>query len=159
MKRNSKKAQEEMIGFVLIIVLVAVIVLVFLGISLRQKSEVRESKEIGNFLYSSLLTSTDCKPRATEIYDFKDLIKACYNSEICIEGDSCEILEKTSKELISKGFDLSGKGKYNYYNFTIYNENVILNLVQKGNYTSSMASRIPIYVSGENIYIELKLGY
>ena len=54
-KKTSKKAQEEMIGFVLIIVLVAVIALVFLAISIRKPAEIRDKKEIQNFLYSHFL--------------------------------------------------------------------------------------------------------
>jgi len=49
---KDKKAQEEMVGFVLIVVLVAIIAVIFLGITLRKPSNKigQESERLSSFL-------------------------------------------------------------------------------------------------------------
>jgi len=60
MKYN-KKAQEEMVGFALIIIVVAVILLVFLSIGLRKDGrEDVESYEVASFIQSLLQYHTSC---------------------------------------------------------------------------------------------------
>jgi len=58
----NKKAQEEMVGFVMIVLLVAIISLVFLGIYLRQgpSSEGIQNSEITQFLNALTEITTDC---------------------------------------------------------------------------------------------------
>ena len=109
-KMINKKAQEEMIGFVLIVVLVSVIALIFLAISIRKTDGEIENKEIEKFLHASLLFSIECKEDRN--YDFKDLIKACYNNEQCLDGDNpCDLLDKTALELVENSFKIYEKAK------------------------------------------------
>ena len=54
--KMNRKAQEEIVGFVLIVVIVAIIFLVFLGIMIRQPGEVtsKESRDVSQFLGSMM---------------------------------------------------------------------------------------------------------
>ena len=57
---KNKKSQEEIVGFVVVIVLIAVIALVFLGLSLTKKQEPIESRQVSNLLGAMLQYTTDC---------------------------------------------------------------------------------------------------
>src|SRR3989344_2056802 len=98
---KSKRSQEEMVGFVAIIVLVSVIALVFIAISLR-KGEVKQGKEIENFLHSALL-ETSCITNYTN-YELRDIIVSCEKNEECNNENACNILNKTINRLINLSF-------------------------------------------------------
>lgn len=153
-----KKAQEEMVGFVVIIVLVTVIALVFLSFSIRKTSEVVDSKEVESFLHSSLLYTSDCEVSSRN-YDFRDLIKGCYSKEKCdSEEDICEILKQTADNLISNSFDVGEEKEFKGYDFKIYygNESFV-NLI-KGNYTSKTSgSFVLVPIGRESVNMTLRL--
>ena len=56
----NKKAQQEMIGFVLIVTIVVVALVVFLVMSLNKKADIPQSKMANNLLGTILGTTTKC---------------------------------------------------------------------------------------------------
>jgi hypothetical protein len=160
--KKEKKSQEEMVGFVLIIVLVAVIVLVFLAISIRKNNGVQESRDVENFMHSSLLFTSPCQPRQGEVYDLRDLIVACYNNEKCLSGEeACKILNGTFIGLIENGFQVGEEAKYKAYEFRIYKENETIFYLSRGNFSANkLGPIVPVPISpGEDISIDIKLYY
>lgn len=160
MVNKKRKAQEEMVGFVLIIVLVAVIALVFLAISVRKPVEIQESADIENFLQASLLFTTSCQASPEITYDLKDLIKACYKNERCLDGEeACNALNKTSFGLVEAGFDISEEAKYKGYIFKIYDEgNNIIVYLTKGNQTATKTEgETYIRAEGQKLYARMQL--
>lgn len=99
MSRN-KKGQQEMIGFVLIVVLVVVGLMIFLTISVRNSdtNEV-ESLTTTNLLNSLMGHTTDCAIVFEPKYDtFEDLFKSCYQNKRCSNLEnklSCEYLNES----------------------------------------------------------------
>jgi hypothetical protein len=158
---RERKAQEEMVGFVLIIVLVAVIALVFLAISIRKPQETKTSKEIENFLHSSLLYTASCQSSPERIYDFRDLIEACLKSERCLSGEkACDVLNKTAFDLIEASFHVGEEERYKGYIFKIYRQNETLVYLSRSKQTSTkLGSEVPVYISGNNFYIRLEIFY
>lgn len=156
--KNLKKAQEEMVGFVMIIVLVSVIALVFLAISLRKPSVTQGSGEIENFLRASLLYTTSCKIKGG-LYDFKELISACEKREKCLdEEDACKILNETAFKLVEASFKIDSKYKAYIFKISIRNETIYE--LKNGNYTGNrIASEVPIYTAGDNLYVRLEVFY
>jgi len=156
-----RKGQEEMVGFVMIIVLVSVIALVFLVISIRKPTEMRTSKEVESFLHSALLFTSSCQSSSERVYDFKDLIEACLKNERCLdEENSCDVLNNTASELIETSFSVGENARYKAYNFKIYEENETLISLRKGNYTSSITGgELLLYISARNLNIRLELYY
>lgn len=101
-KMRIKKAQEEIVGFVLIIVLIAVIALVFLGFQLRQKPVASESKQVGNLLDSMLKYTTECAVSPPQYDTLRDLIKSCYEQDRCSNGMSaCQYLQDTTDKMLA----------------------------------------------------------
>lgn len=125
-KRLDKKGQEEMVGFVLIIVLVAVIAVIFLGITLRNPtSSTLESQQIASFLSSLSQVTTDCEIPLASKKNVGELIIKCAENKVCANNDvnqvsACEILENTLKEAMEAGYLVNEDSFTRSYNLTIY---------------------------------------
>ena len=121
-----KKAQEEMVGFALIVVLVAIILLVFLAISLNKppQSEALESYEVENFIQAFLQYTSDCRENDySEYFSVQDLIFECsFNSE-CSDGkDACEILNSTLDGILKESWSIGENAPNKGYKLTIDKE-------------------------------------
>jgi hypothetical protein len=122
-----KKGQEEMVGFVLIVVLVAVIALIFLGIQLRSSlwENVSESKEIESFLFSLEHYTTECEIPSNIFLDLGDVIVKCYKREICENNgkSACEVLENELEQIIGNSSYIVEEGsRVSYYEIRVYSE-------------------------------------
>lgn len=97
---NLKKAQEEIVGFSIIIVIVAVIIIIFLSLSIQSNPKTPvESYEVDSFLQSLIQKTTDCiRTDNFGYYSMKDLMFKCYYSskgvkENCYDKrDTCDAL-------------------------------------------------------------------
>lgn len=104
---TKKRGQEEIVGFVLIIVLVAVVFLIFLGFSIRQvPSTTTESIDVSQFLESSMEYTTSC---VTSFYpDYRklgELFKECLSNTKCLdERETCDVLNETLSEIIENSW-------------------------------------------------------
>ena len=119
---KNKRAQEEMVGFVLIMIIVAVIFLVFLGIFLSQRdSETKiESADVSQFLDAALEYTTTCSQNSGYTYlSLEDAIISCYKGEICekdgVSASTCEIAELVFKDLIESAWVFSPQSKTTGY--------------------------------------------
>ena len=101
-----KNAQEEMVGFALIIVLVAVILLIFLGFSLNNpKKDAVESFETASFVSSLLQYNTNCASNLESHLIVQDLLFDCENEEYCLDGTkSCDVLNETITEILEESW-------------------------------------------------------
>ena len=97
---KNKKAQEEMVGFGLIIVIVAVVLLVFVSLTFRKSGVEIESYEVESFLNSLLQKTTDCESFVGYI-DVEDLIEECMDNGACLDGrNACLALNESIKEVL-----------------------------------------------------------
>ena len=103
---NSKNAQQEMVGFILIVVLVVVALMVFLVISITKPLVSVESKSTESLLSSMLSYTTDCVISEPYRLTVRELVGACYDNKKCVNMNkmSCDYLNTT---LISIMKDLS----------------------------------------------------
>ncbi len=123
-----------MVGFVLIMLVVAIIFLVFLGIYLRgaAKTHETESKEVASFLEAVSKLTTECGFSSEYPYDVSKLISECSQNPFgtCITNNKngCDVLRDTLNSAINsmwnfnensptKGYYLgiqteTGSGKY-----------------------------------------------
>jgi hypothetical protein len=109
-----RKAQHEIIGFILIIVLVVVVSMIFLALYVRQKPSgvATESKQVSNLLHSMLQYTTDCAIYVPQYESLRDLIKSCYNSEKCSDGIStCQKLKDMVNKLLESAQPNIGAGE------------------------------------------------
>lgn len=154
-----KKGQEEIVGFILIVVLISVIALIFLAISIRKPTNIQDSKEIENFLQASLIHTTDCQANNETIYNLKELIIACNKRESCINSEeACFELNKTISEMISSAFQIEKESKTKGYNLYLQSNNITLNSWKSGIKTGEInGGETFIYSSGDKLILRLEL--
>jgi len=156
---ENRKAQEEMIGFALIIIIIAVIILVFFSLSTRDKRDTIESYEVENFLQATLQYSTLCEMSySTNFLDLNELIKNCNSGNYCLDQkSSCEVLNQTLKELISESWKIGSDNIYKGYTIDINSsksEQIIS--YSEGNITKSYKGSNQFF---ETYFIDLKIYF
>jgi len=167
MKIKSRRAQNEIVGFVIIVVIVIIIGLFFLVYYLRQDPVKIESKNVDNFLKASLSYTTECKVYI-EPLNMQRLIKRCYDGGYCKDTGSCEILNETFSELLEQAWRIEDEQTVNYYHLNIYyregdGEDVInepILGIGKGNCTGSESGAEEFFKHGQgNIFVTLNICY
>ncbi len=150
--RKNKKAQEEMLGFALIIIVVAVIMLVFLSLSLRnQEKEVVESYEAESFVQAFLQYHTTCQDYSGYI-SLKDLIFSCNNEELCLdERDSCEVLNTTLEGILEQSWRVSPDSPVKGYELRIVAGGQELINLEKGNLTNNYKGSVQDFIKRGNL--------
>ncbi len=146
-----KRAQEEMVGFALIIIIVSVILLFFFGFSLRdgQKQSV-ESYEVNSFIQGFLQYTTDCKDNS-EYLSVQKLIFECDNKFICLdEREACDVLNSTLKEIADESWKTGQDRPVKGYELVIsVNEEEIL-VFKEGNATNSYKGSLQDFTKGSD---------
>lgn len=152
MRRKGIKGQEEMIGFALIIIIVAVILLVFLGISLRQPQEENvKSYEVENFLQATLQYTGECRDDSDlEFLSIRRLITACGRGETCLDGkETCMILETDLREIMENSWKLDGPIKA--YELKVVSGGAeLFPVIKQGNLTGNCRGALQDFNDGFN---------
>ncbi len=147
-----KRGQEEIVGFVLIFVIIAVVFVIFLSLSIRKPESVNKqnSKDILQFLESSLVYTTNCQLNA-EYLSIQNLIAQCVeSSQECSSGKtSCEVLKESLNSLIESSFKMGEDRPIKGYIYEVYQKNnlssqSILNITKGGCSKELYGSTYPI---------------
>lgn len=119
---RKRKGQEEIVGFVLIVVIIAVAFVIFLGIKLRNPEPVQKESEIlYQFLESSMEQTSDCVIRQNgKNVALNELIKECHSFDnSCLNGQtSCEAARDTMESLIKSAWKVGQQEFYKGYEVT-----------------------------------------
>ena len=121
--QRNKKSQQEIVGFVIIVVLVAIIAVVFLGIFLRQRPEVvTDDVEINNFLSAAIKYTSDCyRDEETKFKNLGELLGDCYALKSCSDGRTCcDVANSTFTALLDSLWKASDQGAVKYYKLSFY---------------------------------------
>jgi len=159
-----KKAQEELIGFVLIVVLVMVIGLIFLGLSLRSpQKDIVESYEVGSFIQAFLQYTTDCGNYRENYLPLQKLISACIDEETCLdERESCDVLNSTLTGIIENSWKVEGYRPIQGYELKIVLEDGtdVIPMISKGNSTKNSKGVLQPYTPlGESYNVTFTVYY
>jgi len=114
-----KRGQEEIIGFVMIVVVVTIVLVIFLGLSIRDEPVNKDSREIYQFLESSMEYTTDCAVSFVPDYStLGELFGDCLAGSKCLNGkDSCDVLEETVPLLIESSWQVGSDRPIKAYEF------------------------------------------
>lgn len=138
LKVKDKRAQEEIVGFAVIVIIVSIILVFFLVFSLSDKTET-ESYEAESFLQTSLYYTSRCSDNKGYL-DVQDLIFSCYTAEKCDnEQEACTVLNETLKGILGESWQTGENFPVKGYKMEIFpegEEEIILS-VEKGNVTGS----------------------
>ena len=164
MNITGKKAQEEMVGFAMIIIIVAVIILVLLGISLNKPKTTTgvESYEVESFIGAMLQHTTDCSTDFGSSYnDINDLITECDFEQVCEDGeDTCEVLSSNLKEIIEEAWKVGEDRPVKGYVMNVTSDNAEILSLREGNITSNYKGSLQsLPKRGSNYNIEFRAYY
>lgn len=151
-KRNSR-AQEEIVGFALIMIIVAVILLVFLGFYLSSSDkETVESYEAVSFIASSLQYTTECRDNFGYL-SVQDLIFDCYEEEKCLDDtDTCEVLNSSLKGILEQSWNIGENTPIKGYKLRIISDEKEILLLNKGQITSNSKGSTQEFVKRGNSF-------
>ncbi len=127
-----------MIGFALIMIIVAVIILIFIGFSLtRPQQEPVGSYEVENFIQSLLQYTSDCKDNLRYL-SVQKLITTCFEGEICSNGrTTCSVLEETLQGIAEESWKTGEEETTKGYSFEITAGAEKMVSFKKGNITNN----------------------
>lgn len=132
---KQKQGQEEIVGFIVIVVIVSLVLVFFLVFSLNTKPQTN-SYEASSFLQSALHYTTTCQINGDYV-SVSDLISSCVQNATCAnQENSCDNLNQTISKIMDKSWpmpDFPVKG----YNLTIISNFGNILSVQKGNITAT----------------------
>lgn len=137
----NKKAQQEMVGFVLIVVVVVVGLMIYLVISLGGgDTGERISVRAENVLDSVMKMTTECAPIFEPDYDnYEELFGSCYANVNCpnLNKGACDYLNESLSKVLEE--IMKSEGWINYYKFELFvkNGNGLLEIKQ-GNCTGTI---------------------
>ncbi len=183
-KIKSKRGQQEIVGFVVIILIVVIVGVIFLGIMLRkQKLESIEPDDvkISSFLSASADYTTDCVV-SSNYADIKRLLKECYRNptQTCLEQDSagfelsarkiCNVLDQTYAEMLESLWKVGEDRPDKYLKLTLLNQAIldsgdygskeVIKEIEQGDESlckNRKAGQTLIYSSGDALIIELEV--
>jgi len=120
-----KKGQEELVGFVLVVVIVAVAGLIIMGLFLRIDGgkQTMKSADIAQFLDSASLVTTKCHISSPLFpASIGELAVACSSNkgERCLEGtNACSVLNISMQEIIKSSWTIGTNSTIRGYEFQI----------------------------------------
>lgn len=140
----NKRGQEEMIGFGLIIVIVAVILLIFISfVAFNKESGDVENYEIESFIQSMLQYTTECEDYLGYL-SVQKLIYSCEKNEFCLNKEnSCDVLENTLSGIVDSSWQIENR-PIEAYELQIINNEKDMILINKGNKTNNYKSSMQI---------------
>jgi hypothetical protein len=151
----NRKAQEEMIGFALIIVIVSVILLIFLSFSLNKPGKENvESFEVESYIQSFLQYTTSCNDGSSYL-DVRELIFECMGKESCQNGElSCSVLESTLKDISKESWKIGEEYPVKGYELKIETSEEEILFIEEGNKTNNYKSALQDFSKrGESVDI------
>jgi hypothetical protein len=155
----NKKAQEEMIGFAVILIIVAVIMAVLIGFMVRRESKgVLQSYEIGSFLESMLKYTSTCEDYLG-YQDIQELIISCKNGFVCLNGvNSCDLLNSSIENMVNSSWNIGPEAPKKGYRLKIGLNEADWWSIQKGNFSSNyMADSQAFLGRGDNYMVSLRI--
>ena len=159
MKKN-KRGQEEMLGFALIVVVVAVGILIFISFMLtRPQKEPVESYEVESFIQSTLKFTTDCRDNL-ERQNVRKLILSCNRGDTCLDMRlACTVLDTILKDIVEESWRIENRPEEGY-EFAISLGEQKLIIFEDGNKTKNYKQASQDLVGGgENIEVSFRAYY
>lgn len=156
-----RRGQQEIVGFVLIVVLVMVALMVFLIISVRDDGGADSSVGVSNMLDVIMKTTSECAIVYEPDYDdFEELFKSCHKGDSCenLEVAACEYLNESLLDIVSSMVASDASIRDWEVDFFVRDAEGILKWgdMQGCNESVSGAQK-PIIFSGTNLVVRMRV--
>ncbi|MFH1456342.1 MAG: hypothetical protein ABIF40_05335 [archaeon] len=151
-----KRAQMEIFGFLVIVILLVVVGVIYLKFAMTPSedvlSEARTNIEVSNFL-SSIMAYTPCPGNSLE-----DAVKNCENNGQTCGQDACNLLENELLSALNAYNSAVWGGKYDGYTLNIELSEPI-SIMQGDCFNTVLADSYKISTSGGLIQVYMQLCY
>lgn len=119
--RVNRKGQEEMVGFGVILILVAVIFIIFIASYIRNSESSDEDYEANSFIQALLQYTTNCEEENLNNLSIQKLIGKCQEQEKCYyrNMDPCKLLNSTVRSIVRDSWKIGSKNQYKGYSLII----------------------------------------
>ena len=149
MNKMFKKAQEEMVGFALILIIVSIIILVFVSLTLTSPpSDEIQSTEVENFLQALLQHTTTCEDNLGYLPVQRLILKSKSGGNCLDERSFKEALEQEVEEITDNVWRIDKEGGYT---LMITSEQETILEITKGNVSSNYKAASPVILPGVDI--------
>lgn len=127
--RRNIRGQEEMVGFALILIIVAIIFIVLLSFYIKKPQENVENAQANSFVQAFLQYTTACEQNSENI-TLQRLIFKCQEKANCSYNmNPCKVLNDTLKGIVKESWDVGEKNPVKGYSLIILTEKgQVLNL-------------------------------
>jgi len=160
---NSKRAQEEIVGFTMIILIVAVVLLIFLSISTKNiQKDTIESYEVNSYLQALLQKTSECRSSDNlRYYSVKELMFKCGSAEICLDGQkTCDIFSKELGKVSNQSWNIGEGSPIKGYLLNVTVDGGELKSLSYGNQTrNSKGSSQELTRDSRNFVLEFEAYY
>jgi len=157
----NKKGQEEIVGFVVIIVIVAIAMVILLWFLLNSPNEdAVQNFEVESFIQTAMQYTTDCEDYV-EFLSLQDLVIACEKGEKCLdERESCVVLNETLTNIIENSWKVSEESAIKGYKLNIFVNDLEKTELKKGNETTNYKGAFQDFArSGTDYKVSLNIYY
>jgi len=160
---QQNQGQQEMVGFILIVVLVMIGLMVFLVISLRTSPDKVDSLEVENMLNAIMGHTTECAIPSVPYYEtFEDLFLSCYENDDCAGdvGSACDYLNETLRAILEDLMDTEATVDAYQFDFLVADDEGQEGLMRifEGNCTGEvLGAQGRIDAGSEDLIIRLKI--
>lgn len=159
---GSKRAQEEMVGFAVIVIIVAIIMLFLLVFYIRSPQEEGvKSYEVNSFIQSFLHYTTDCEDYYGGM-SIQKLIFECSNNKVCLNDgrNSCEALNSTLKAITKESWQVGQNRSVKGYEMKITTSRTEILLLKEGDVTNNYKTGFQNFASGrDSVNVSFKAYY
>lgn len=140
---HNKMAQEEMVGFALIMIIVSVILIIFISLTITKPQEEVESYEVESFIQAMLQYTTDCEDNLEHL-SVQRLILRCKRGDICLdERNTCDVLDETLNGLIKGSWQIENR-PVKGYDFKVISDQETIIAISEGNKTNNFKGSVQI---------------
>lgn len=132
------RGQEEMVGFAMIIIFVALAILAFLVLTLTGGPDrsALESAQVKQFVQTALQTTTSCQEVTGEYQVLQEVIRDCSLGRTCTnQRSSCAVAQEAISAISDSAWPTGPEWPTSGYSFLVGDEGALLN-VTKGDATS-----------------------
>lgn len=121
-KNRKKRGQEELVGFGLILIMVAIIFIVFISVYIKKPSETLTDYEANSYIQAILQYTTRCQDENMRNLSIQELIRECKDGARCYNyqySSSCDILTTYIRQITGESWDPGSTHPVKGYSFVI----------------------------------------
>lgn len=155
---SNKKAQSEMVGFAIILIIITMLILGFLVHTIKKDSgEPVESYQVETFIQSFLEYTTECaKSYEPNYQSMRNVLIMCTKNQSCLNGESsCETFKKEMDGIMENSWFVGLEWPTKGYSLNITHRGIEIYSNVKGNSTQNSRGATQPFEGGTTVKLQI----